>query len=125
VAAGAPLAGMCALFRERCATTVELADWVSMYFLDVAPRAEDLAAHVTPAVMPALASLGDALAGVPWDKASITQAVKTVLAAHGLKMPQLAHAVRVLVCGRAQTPAIDAVLELFSREVVLERLRRV
>ena len=125
VAAGAPLAGMCALFRERCATTVELADWVSMYFIDVAPRAEDWAAHVTPAVMPALASLADTLAGVPWDKASITQAFKSTLAAHGLKMPQLAHAVRVLVCGRAQTPAIDAVLELFSREVVLARLRRV
>jgi len=28
----------------------------------------------------------------------------------------------VLVCGRAQTPSIDAVLELFPREVVLHRL---
>ena len=121
----APLEGMCALFRERCATTVELADWLAMYFAEVAPSAEDRAAHVTPLVQPALSSLADALVAVPWDKASIAQAIKTVLAAHALKMPQLAHAVRVLVCGRAQTPAIDAVLELFSREVVLERLRRV
>ena len=30
-------------------------------------------------------------------------------------MPQLAPAVRVLVCGRAQTPSLDAVLELFRR----------
>jgi glutamyl-tRNA synthetase len=30
----------------------------------------------------------------------------------------------VLVCGRAQTPSIDAVLELFTREKVVERLRR-
>ena len=44
--------------------------------------------------------------------------------AHKLKMPQLAHAVRVLVCGRAQTPSIDAVLELFPREAALERLLR-
>jgi glutamyl-tRNA synthetase len=28
----------------------------------------------------------------------------------------------VLVCGRAQTPSIDAVLELFPRDVVLTRL---
>jgi glutamyl-tRNA synthetase len=39
-----------------------------------------------------------------------------------LKMPQLAIPVRVLVCGRAQTPAIDAVLELFDRATVIERL---
>jgi len=42
---------------------------------------------------------------------------------HALKMPQLAHAVRVLVCGRAQTPSVDAVLELFARDDVLARLQ--
>ena len=53
---------------------------------------------------------------------AISAAIKEVITAHGIKMPQLAHAVRVLVCGRAQTPSIDAVLELFSREVVIARL---
>jgi glutamyl-tRNA synthetase len=38
-------------------------------------------------------------------------------------MPQLAPAVRVLVCGRSQTPSLDAVLEVFERETVLRRLR--
>ena len=36
---------------------------------------------------------------------------------------QIAPAVRVLVCGRSQTPSLDAVLELFTREQVLWRLR--
>ncbi len=124
VPASAPLAGMCSLFRDRCATTAELAEWLMMYFTDVTPSAEDRALHVTPLVGPALRTLAGALAEVAWDKASIAQAIKAALAAHGLKMPQLAHAVRVLVCGRAQTPAIDAVLELFTREVVLLRLQR-
>jgi glutamyl-tRNA synthetase len=35
-----------------------------------------------------------------------------VLRATGLKMPQLAMPVRVLVMGTAQTPSLDAVLEL-------------
>src|SRR5205085_2664485 len=47
---------LCALFKDRCTTTVELADWVSMYFADVQPSAEDLAAHVSESVKPALAS---------------------------------------------------------------------
>jgi glutamyl-tRNA synthetase len=117
------LGRMCALFKDRCATTVELADWLSMYFAEVSPSDEDIALHVTDAVRPALRALHDALVQTDWNKAAITSAIKQVLAAHSLKMPQLAHAVRVLVCGRAQTPSLDAVLELFTRDTVLARLR--
>jgi glutamyl-tRNA synthetase len=123
VDADVKLAPAIALFKDRCATTVELADWLAMYFADVAPTLEDLAAHVTDAVRPALQSLCDKFQTIDWNKASIAAAIKETLAAHGLKMPQLAHAVRVLVCGRSQTPSVDAVLELFPREVVVSRLR--
>ena len=122
---GDSLNRMCALFKDRCATTVELADWLAMYFADVNPAPEDLAAHVTDAVRPAIETLRDKLVPADWGKAAIGAAIKESLGVHGLKMPQLAHAVRVLVCGRAQTPSIDAVLALFSRETVLARLRRV
>jgi glutamyl-tRNA synthetase len=117
------LARLCALFKDRCATTVELADWIGMYFVDVQPGEDDLATHVTDAVKPAVAALRARLADAPWDKASIAAAIKATLAEKGLKMPQLAHAVRVLVCGRSQTPSLDAVLELFTREQVLWRMR--
>ena len=69
--------------------------------------------------------LRERLAEIDWDKGTIAAAIKETLAAHGLKMPQLAPALRVLVCGRAQTPSIDAVLALFPRETVLRRLRGV
>jgi glutamyl-tRNA synthetase len=117
------LARLCALFKDRCATTVELADWVTMYFVEASASAEDLAAFVTDAVKPAVVSLRQRLAEVAWDKAAIAAAVKATLAEHALKMPQLAQAVRVLVCGRSQTPSLDAVLEGFTREQVLWRLR--
>lgn len=119
----AQLARACALFKDRCSTTVELADWLSMFFVPVSPRAEDLATHVTVAARPALDDLRERLGSVAWDKAAIAAAIKESLALHQLKMPQFAPALRVLVCGRAQTPSIDAVLALFPREVVLERLK--
>lgn len=119
----AQLARACALFKDRCSTTVELADWLSMFFVPVSPRAEDLATHVTVAARPALDDLRERLGGVAWDQAAIAAAIKESLALHQLKMPQFAPALRVLVCGRAQTPSIDAVLALFPREVVLERLK--
>jgi glutamyl-tRNA synthetase len=117
------LARLCGLFKDRCATTVELAHWLAMVYGEIAPGAEELAQHVTEAVKPALAALAARLAEAPWDAQNIQQAIKATLAEHGLKMPQLATAVRVLVCGRAQTPSIDAVLSLFPRATVLARLR--
>jgi len=122
--AGDTLAAMCDLFKDRCATTVELADWLSMYVGDVAAPAEELAAQVTDAVKPALAALATRLQSAAWDKAGISQAIKDTLGEFGLKMPALAIPVRLLVCGRAQTPSVDAVLALFDRDVVLQRLAK-
>jgi glutamyl-tRNA synthetase len=114
---------ICGLFKDRCDTTVALADWAQVFYADVAPKAEDLAQHVTDAVKPALAQLADKLGTCAWDKASIAAAIKEVLGACGLKMPQLAMPVRVLVLGTPQTPSLDAVLELLTREKVLSRLQ--
>ncbi len=114
---------LCALYKDRCATTVELADWIGMYFVEVHAPAAELSAHVTDAIRPAVAALRGKLAEAEWTKAAIAAAIKATLTEHGLKMPQLAQAVRVLVCGRSQTPSLDAVLELFTRAQVLWRLR--
>ena len=119
------LARAAALFKDRCSTTVELADWTAMLFVAVQPAETELAQHVTEAVKPALRTLRDRLAAIDWDKATIAAAMKETLTQHQLKMPQLAPAVRVLVCGRSQTPSIDAVLALFARDVVLARLQHI
>jgi glutamyl-tRNA synthetase len=46
------------------------------------------------------------------------------MAAHGLKMPQLAKPMRLAVAGQLQTPAIDAVLQLFGRDTVAARVAK-
>jgi glutamyl-tRNA synthetase len=119
------LARGCALFKERCSTTAELADWMQMTYRPVWPSEADLKAHVSDAAKPALRALREQMTTLDWSAPSIAAAMKATLTAHGLKMPQLAPALRVLVCGRVQTPSIDAVLALFPRELVLERLSHV
>ena len=120
------LEAMCGLFKDRCSTTVALADWLAMYVSPVTPSEADRAQHLTDAVKPAVLAFADKLEALAsWDKASISAAIKETIAAHGLKMPQLAIPVRVLACGRAQTPSVDAVLELFDKEILLNRLRSV
>ena len=113
----------CSVFKDRCNTGAELAAWLAMFFVPAPASSEDLSQHVTDAVRPALATLAGKLEGVEWTAPGIAAAVKESLAAHGLKMGQLAPAVRVVVCGRAQTPSLDAVLALFPRATVRERLR--
>lgn len=121
---GDKLQTMCALFKDRCATTVELADWLGMYVAPVAAPAQELAAQLTEANKPAIVALAKRLQTVEWEKGAINQAIKDTMAEFGLKMPQVAIPVRLLVCGRAQTPSVDAVLALFDREVVLKRLQK-
>lgn len=121
---------ICALFKDRCDTTVILADWAARFYADaVEIQPEDRAQHLTDAVKPVLTQLAEKLlALVTWDKAAIAAAIKDVLAenkAQGLKMPQLAMPVRVLVLGTPQTPSLDAVLALLPREKVLARLQKV
>jgi glutamyl-tRNA synthetase len=124
VADDAALAPHCALFKDRCSTTVELADWLAMYVSDVQPPAEELAQHLTDAVKPAIAALAKRLETAAWDKAGVAAALKETLTEFGLKMPLVAIPVRLLVCGRAQTPSVDAVLALFDRDVVLKKLSK-
>ena len=88
------------------------------------PSEDDLAQHLTPAVRPALQALAERLAQGEWSAAAISAVFKQVLAEHGLKMPQLAMPVRVLVMGTAQTPSVDQVLFLCGREKVLARLAK-
>jgi glutamyl-tRNA synthetase len=115
---------VCALFKDRCDTTVALATWAAKFYSDITPDAAELAQHVTDAIRPAVAMLADKLATCTWDKVSIAAAIKEVLAANGLKMPQLAMPVRVLVMGTAQTPSVDSVLEMCGREKVIARLAK-
>lgn len=119
----ARLAAICGLVKDRCDTTLVLADWAQRFYADVKPDADEAARHITDGVRPAISMLAKMLEACPWTKEDIAEAVKETLRATGLKMPQLAMPVRVLVMGTAQTPSLDAVLSLSLREKVLERLR--
>ena len=119
----ARLAAICGLFKDRCDTLCVLADWAAVFYGDVFPKADEKSQHVTDAIKPALALLVQKLASCEWDKAAIAAVLKEVLTEQGLKMPQLAMPVRVLVMGTAQTPSLDAVLSLCEKQKVLERLK--
>ncbi len=120
---GPPLDPVVALLKDRATTIRHLAEAATLFYAEPKPDAALLEQHLTQAVRPALRTLAARLTETKsWDKAAIGAALKATLAASGLKMPQLAMPLRVLVTGRPQTPSVDAVLELLGRETVLARL---
>ena len=79
---------------------------------------------MTDAARAALAQFAEGAKSIEWTKEAIAALMKQVLADHQMKMPQLAMPLRLAVTGQLQTPSVDAVLALFGRDVVLERIRR-
>jgi glutamyl-tRNA synthetase len=113
------------LLKDRCDTIVQLADWAQRFYIEPQRNAEEAAKHLTDGVRPAVGMLAKMLEGSAWSREAINEAIKETLRATGLKMPQLAMPVRVLVMGTAQTPSLDAVLALCTREQVLQRLQSI
>ncbi len=116
------LPAICGLFKDRCDTLAVLADWAARFYRPVTPDAAEYDKHVTPAVLPAIADLAARLEACDWETPAISAAIKETIAAFGLKMPQLAMPVRVLVLGTAQTPSLDAVLALCPKKDVVAKL---
>ncbi|OFZ95112.1 MAG: glutamate--tRNA ligase, partial [Betaproteobacteria bacterium RIFCSPLOWO2_02_67_12] len=120
--AGPALDKVVALLKDRATTVLHLAEAARLFYQYETPSPAKLAELVTERTRPALKMLETRLADVGWERRTLGETVSGVLKSTGLKMPELAMPVRLLVTGRTQTPSLDAVLELLGRETVLARL---
>ena len=122
---GAPdLALVLGMMKERANTVNQLAAEAMLFYRAPQPDTALLGQHLTDAVKPALAQFAERCQSVEWSKPALAAMVKEVLAANGLKMPHMAMPLRLILTGQLQTPAIDAVLHVFGREIVLARLAK-
>ena len=110
------------LLRDRAATLVEMAEAARYFYVRPVLDETLLAQHLTETARPALAELAQSLAAVNWSKSDINGTIKTTIAKHALKMPQLMMPLRVLVTGQTQTPAIDAIMDVLGRGETLARV---
>ena len=123
-ASGPPLERVVALLKDRAPTIPQLAEAAVLFYRYDEPPPARIAEMVTERIRPAVGLLAAELAKAAWDRKSLSAAISGVLKSTGLKMPELAMPVRLLVTGRTQTPSLDAVLELLGRETVLARLKQ-
>ena len=121
----ADLPRVMALYKGRVANLNELADAAHPFIVAVHPSPELLAQHLSDPVRAALRTLLAKLLDANWEAPALSQAIKETLLQHGIKMPQLAIPLRVVLLAQPQSPAIDAVLEVLGREAVCGRINSV
>jgi glutamyl-tRNA synthetase len=121
VANGPQLAAVCELLKDRAQTLNELAESVAMFYMDPPDVSATLAEQLNPPVRAALTAL-EASLPADWNAAALALVLKGVVAASGLKMPQIAMPLRLILMGRTDTPSIDKVMAVLGRDCVLQRL---
>lgn len=121
---GPALEGVLGLLRDRAETLNSLAQSALLFYATAHVERALFDQHVSDTVVPAIdAFLIRAEALDDWSTAALSALLKGVLTDFGLKMPQLAIPLRVLLTGQTQTPSLDAVLALFGKQAVLGRVR--
>jgi glutamyl-tRNA synthetase len=122
LSSGPALADVCELLKDRASTLNELAEEVSMFYLEPPLTSTELTEKLQPGVAAAIENLIEILPAT-WAPAELSAAMKAVLAKSGLKMPQLAMPLRLMLMGRTDTPSIDKVMTVLGRQCVKDRIR--
>ncbi|WP_374497748.1 glutamate--tRNA ligase [Vogesella indigofera] len=121
---GPPLADVIALVKERVQDLNALAVEVDYFYAKRTPAAADVEKHLSADSHARMLRFAERLAALDsWTAESIHELFKPFCADEGIKMGQLGMPLRVLVCGTAQTPSVDAVLALIGKDEVLRRMR--
>src|SRR5690606_17827587 len=122
-AAGVSLPAVCGLLKERAETLEELAELAMMFIEAPAFDPAELAAKMKPGSREALLAFAERVGGAGHSAEANAALIKAVCEEAGIKMPAFGMPVRLLVFGRAQTPAVDAVLVLLPPERIAARIR--
>jgi glutamyl-tRNA synthetase len=115
------------LLKDRASTLNELAGLIPSYYSLAAERPDGLDELLTPTVRQAIFKLVEDLGQLGTEKpepAQVATVLKAVLASSGLKMPQLAMPLRLILLGRTDTPSIDKVIALLGGQVLKEQCER-
>lgn len=108
--------------NKNRATLVEMADTLAFLFTGPAEPAEaDVAKFMTPAVRPALREV---LALENYEHDALKAEVDAILARHGLKLKDLAQALRLAFTGKLVSPPIFDTMALLGRGDVCARLEK-
>lgn len=115
-----------ALFKKQAHTLDELAMAVSMFYcqptIDFSVIEKE---YITDIVKIALSDFYVRCCKIEsWERTILMTIFNEIIVKYQLKTAQLAMPLRLIISGHKKTPAIDILLELFGRKIVLTRLEK-
>ena len=120
-----PLETVVAVQKKRVGTLQEMYEQSICFFGDIETYDERAARRaLVPAVLPALTTLRQNLESMDWNAVALMQGVADCAEDQGLKLGQLAQAVRVALTGTSVSPGIGETLLLSGRCRSLQCLDR-
>lgn len=120
------LEGAIEISKEKVKTLVELADMIAFFFV---PPTTDSSSALADLISDerALSHLRELKkhleATTPWTPETIKASINTTCETLGIKLKELAHAVRLCVTGAAISPSIFDIFAVLGKEASLKRLR--
>ncbi|WP_430231094.1 glutamate--tRNA ligase [Nitrosomonas communis] len=112
------------LLKERVNTISELADAAVYFFRPLEPSYDLKAQYFNPEAKSILLYLIDKFNSLDWNRQAIQDEIKKAAATFNVKLPKVAMPLRIVITGEAQTPSIDAILELLGRTETLKRINQ-
>ncbi len=111
--------------QPRSHTLADMAEQARFYFQDPRPYEEKAAQKfLTVRIKPVLETISTRLAALPvWTEESVNQGFKEIQQETGLKMKEIAQAVRLALTGRTASPGLFEIMEILGREEVQRRLQ--
>ena len=113
------------LVKERIQDLNALADECLYFYRKSTPTDEETAKHWDADAADRMQRFAALLQGIShndWTAENIHALFKPFCDTEGIKMGKLGMPLRLLVCGTAKTPSIDAVLALLGKDEVLKRM---
>ena len=119
------LAKVTATLQPRAHTLADMAEQARFYFQDPRPYEEKAAQKfLTGKIKPVLETISTRLAALPgWTEEAVNQCFKELQQETGLKMKEIAQAVRLALTGRTASPGLFEIMEILGREEVQRRLQ--
>jgi glutamyl-tRNA synthetase len=120
------LTKMVSTLRERSKTLVDMAEGASFYFEeDVEYEKKAAKKHLTRGIVDAMTTLTGSIQVMDeFSESEIETIFRSTIAEKGVKMGQLAQAVRVALTGKEVSPGIFEVIDTLGKEKVLRRLKK-
>ena len=110
------------IHRERANHLTSLAGDIAYIFEYQKPNQQDFEKHINAEALELIKSFQAALINIDWTKEAIHNVMNDVVTLHAIKFPKLAMPLRVLLTGIAQSPSIDAVMEILGHDETMKRL---